>query len=171
MADFRNKQWFKALTDEEKASLCEKYGCTLQGLKKAGHVEDGRLKVDLLRLEMPMPEDWKKHLETVETKDFKDALSALSNTDDVEETLKILEAMYQCWFPGTKFLKPDVKKSIVALWINQCKLFVGKAIERLEATRKGEDSQEKTDIMIVEARKAFLQLNLLFNSELCNIKS
>lgn len=172
MSDFRSKQWFKALTEEEKKNLCERYGCTLQGLKKAGHVEDGRLKIDLLRLEMPMPEEWSKYLEVVESSEFVTLYENMSSMVNAttEQTLKCLESLYQCWEPSVKFLKPDLKKSNVNLWINQCKLFVTKAIERLEATKSDEDSQDKTEFMIVEARKVFLHLNALFNSELNNIK-
>ena len=172
MANFRNKQWFKNMSDEEKQRLCKEFNTTLQGLKRAGYVgEDGHLKIDLLRIEVPFPsEEWKHHLENVDSEEFKKLhkeLMGLEN-DHLEEILEVLEEMYSIWNPGVKFYKPDLKKSNINLWITQTKLFINNNIIALEEERSAEDSDR--DQMICIARKAYLHLSCLFESELNNIK-
>lgn len=160
------------MSDEEKQRLCKKYNTTLQGLKRAGYVgEDGHLKIDLLRIEAPFPtEEWKHHLENVETNKFKTLYQALKPLEDdqVEEILKVLEEMYSIWNPGVKFYKPDTKKSNIKIWITQAKLFINNNIIALEEERSAEDSDRNQ--MICIARKAYLHLSSLFESELNNIK-
>jgi len=168
MSDFRNKQWFKNLSDKEKKSLCKRYGCTEQGLKRAGHIEDGKLKIDLLRLEMEFPSEWMQHLEIVESEEFKSLLSKLNSKEDTYDILLCLEEMYNLWGEN-KYLKPDLKKGNIVLWINSCKLFVNKAIETIELNRDS-DASDKTEVMATFARKVYTQLKMLFESELNNIK-
>jgi hypothetical protein len=77
--------------------------------------------------------------------------------------------MYDLWNGQQKYLKPDLKKSSIVLWINDCKLFINKNIEELELNRYS-DAEDKTEIMAVIARKVYTHLNVLFESELKNIK-
>lgn len=161
------------MSDEEKQRLCKEFNTTLQGLKRAGYVgEDGHLRIDLLRIESPFPtEEWKHHLENVDSEEFKNLhkeLVSLVDNEHLEEILKVLEEMYSIWNPGVKFYKPDLKKSNVNLWITQAKLFIINNIIALEEERSAEDSDR--DQMIYIARKAYLHLSSLFESELDNIK-
>lgn len=160
------------MSDEEKQSLCKEFNTTLHGLKRAGYVgEDGHLKIDILRIEVPFPtEEWMHHLEKVDSEEFKKLhkeLVILEN-DHPEKILKILEEVYKIWRPDTKFTKPDLKKSNVNLWITQAKLLVINNIIALEEERSAEDSDR--DQMICIARKTYLYLSNLFESELNNIK-
>jgi len=175
MANFRNKQWFKNMTDEKKEELCNKLGCSLQGLKKAGFLdEDGKVKIDLLRLEMEFPsEEWQVHLDVVESKSFWDVYNRMASLeeDNIEETLKCLEEMYCIWNGNVKFLKADTKKLINVVWVKQCKLSISHNIEELELYIKDEDSVEKKEHMMVISRKIYLHLRTLFESDLKNVKS
>ena len=174
MANFRNKQWFKNMTDEKKEELCKKLGCSLQGLKKAGFQdEDGKIKIDLLRLEMEFPsEEWQIHLDVIESKEFWKVYNHMVSLDedDIEETLKSLEEMYCLWEDGLKFLKADTKKLITIVWVKQCKLSIIHNIEELELYLEDGDSVEKKESMMTISRKIFLHLSTLFESDLNNVK-
>lgn len=166
MADFRNKQWFKALTEEQREALCKKLGCTMNGLKKAGFMEDGKLKFDLLRLEYPTPPSWGIDFNTVESEAFKKLYSQLTAAEDLAEILTCLEDMWNLFQPGTKFLKPDLKKSVVNVWIRDCKRWITSNVESIERNRDHQDQ----DVPKVFAHKVYTHLRVLFNSELKNIK-
>lgn len=59
--NFRNKQWFKNLSQERKDSICKKFDIDEKTLKKAGReTGDGRIVVDLLRIDhiLHTPEIW-----------------------------------------------------------------------------------------------------------------
>jgi hypothetical protein len=166
MSDFRNKQWFKALTEEQKKAICEKFGCTMDSLKKAGHLVDDKLKIDLLRIEFPAPESWSKDFSIVESAEFKDLLSILASDEEVTSILETLEKMWTLWNPGIKFLKPDLKKSSVCLWIRDCKRWILENIESLEMNRDHEDQE----VPKLCAYKVMSHLRVLFTSELRNVK-
>lgn len=62
MDNFRNKQWFKELTDEQKQELCKKFDINEKTLKKCGRKNsDGKIVIDLLRIDHmeTVPEQWK----------------------------------------------------------------------------------------------------------------
>jgi len=59
--NFRNKQWFKNLSQDRKDELCNKFNIDEKTLKKAGReTEDGRIVIDLLRIDhiSYTPEIW-----------------------------------------------------------------------------------------------------------------
>lgn len=175
MANFRNKQWFKNMSNEKKEDLCKKLGCTLQGLKKAGFLdEDGKVKIDLLRLEMEFPsEEWQQHLDVIESDDFWKIYKHMESLDEdnIDETVKDLEEMYCLWNDNVKFLKADTKKMITVVWVKQCKLSIVHNIEELELYLHDEDSVEKKEQMMVISRKVYLHLSTLFESDLKNVKN
>jgi hypothetical protein len=84
------------------------------------------------------------------------------------DVLLCLEEMYNLWGEN-KYLKPDLKKGNIVLWIDSCKLFINKAIETIEINRDS-DASDNTEVMATFARKVYTQLKMLFESELNNIK-
>ena len=62
MENFRNKQWFKDLSDERKTEICKKFDISQETLKKCGRLnKDGKLVIDLLRIDhlLTRPEHWR----------------------------------------------------------------------------------------------------------------
>ena len=62
MENFRNKQWFKELTPEQKQEICKKFDINEQTLKKCGRKNsDGKIVIDLLRIDHmeTVPDQWK----------------------------------------------------------------------------------------------------------------
>lgn len=62
MDNFRNKQWFKELTDEQKQGICKRFNINEKTLKKCGRKNsDGKIVIDLLRIDHieTIPEYWK----------------------------------------------------------------------------------------------------------------
>ena len=53
MADnFRNKQWFKNLSQDRKDEICKKFDIDEKTLKKAGReTSDGQIVIDMLRID------------------------------------------------------------------------------------------------------------------------
>jgi hypothetical protein len=50
--NFRNKQWFKNLSQERKDKICKKFNIDEKTLKKAGReTEDGRIVINLLKID------------------------------------------------------------------------------------------------------------------------
>lgn len=61
--NFRNKQWFKNLSQERKDKICKKFDIDEKTLKKAGReTKDGRIVIDILRIDHlnTVPELWNK---------------------------------------------------------------------------------------------------------------
>ncbi len=50
--NFRNKQWFKNMSQERKNDICKRFDTDEKTLRKAGReTEDGRIVIDLLRMD------------------------------------------------------------------------------------------------------------------------
>ncbi len=59
--NFRNKQWFKNMSQERKDDICKRFDTDEKTLRKAGReTEDGRIVIDLLRMDhlIHTPELW-----------------------------------------------------------------------------------------------------------------
>ena len=100
MADnFRNKQWFKNMSQERKDEICKKFDIDEKTLKKCGReTEDGRIVIDILRLDhlLHKPELWK-----ICYNSLKDFNISLDNISDIE----LCEKLYEVFKSGVKFLK------------------------------------------------------------------
>ncbi len=62
--NFRNKQWFKNLSQDRKDEICKKFDIDEKTLKKAGReTADGRIVIDLLRIDhfIHYPEIWDEY--------------------------------------------------------------------------------------------------------------
>lgn len=61
MRNFRSKEWFKNMSQEKKDEICNKFEITEDSLKKCGFIdEDGKVKIDLLRVSYENPLEWKQ---------------------------------------------------------------------------------------------------------------
>lgn len=59
--NFRNKQWFKNMSQERKDEICKKFDIDEKTLRKAGReTEDGRIVIDILRIDhiLHKPKIW-----------------------------------------------------------------------------------------------------------------
>ena len=107
--NFRNKQWFKKLSQEYKRELCEKFYIDEKILRKCGReTEDERLVIDILRIDhidctLPVWVDCANKLEGY----------VISDTDN--QTIEFAEKLYSIFFPGSKFLKykPSLHNDLV----------------------------------------------------------
>ena len=98
--NFRNKQWFKNLSQDRKDEICKKFDIDEKTLKKAGReTSDGRIVIDILRIDhfQHTPEFWNdcyKNLYVVLPEDN-------LNTSDVRQMISNMEYIYT-------FMKRDV---------------------------------------------------------------
>lgn len=99
--NFRNKQWFKNMSQEKKDEICKKFDIDEKTLRKAGReTEDGRIVIDILRIDhlLHTPKEWK------------DCYKSLSNfnlsLDDVSlSDIEFCEKIYRAFIPDASFLK------------------------------------------------------------------
>ena len=102
MADnFRNKQWFKNMSQDRKDEICKKFDIDEKTLKKCGReTDDGRIVIDILRIDHInlIPKEWEDKYNAL--KNFKLSLNDVSLTD-----LEILQKFYEIFIPNVKFLK------------------------------------------------------------------
>lgn len=97
MADnFRNKQWFKNMSQERKDEICKQFDINEKTLRKAGReTDDGRIVIDLLRIDhmCHYPKDWDEAYEAL--KDHIEKYNNVINetkTDD--ELVLVFEEIY-----------------------------------------------------------------------------
>ena len=80
--NFRNKQWFRDMTQERKDSICERLCITEDVLKRAGTVNEfGKVVIDVLRLSYTNPIKWKSYLEVIRTDKFRSLYNQLNDKD------------------------------------------------------------------------------------------
>ena len=102
--NFRNKQWFKDLPQDEKDKICKKFNINEDTLRKAGRLnDDGEIVIDLIRIDhlVETPKTWD---------DCNDKLSDIKFNDnieisDIENMLDNIKNIYQAMNPDVKFLK------------------------------------------------------------------
>lgn len=81
--NFRNKQWFRDMTQERKDSICKRLGIIEDVLKRAGTVNEfGKVVIDVLRLSYTNPVKWKSYLEVVRTDKFRSLYNQLNRKDN-----------------------------------------------------------------------------------------
>lgn len=101
MADnFRNKQWFKNLSQDRKDEICKKFDIDEKTLKKAGRETfDGQIVIDMLRIDhlQHTPEFWDECYKNLNVVLPEDNL----NTSDVRQMISNMEYIYT-------FMKRDV---------------------------------------------------------------
>lgn len=132
--NFRNKQWFKKLSQERKDEICKKFDIDENTLKKAGReTEDGRLIIDILRIDniLHKPEIWhicyKNYIENdCFNSDFN------WNYDNVYDMIDRIFYLYNLINPNSKLKKYNsnlhndilTKQSFkyITEWIEKCKL-------------------------------------------------
>ncbi len=91
--NFRNKQWFKNLSQDRKDEICKKFDIDEKTLKKAGRqTDDGRIVIDILRIDniLYTPEIWDicfKNLNIILPNDY-------MNASDVFKMISNMEYIY-----------------------------------------------------------------------------
>ena len=102
MADnFRNKQWFKNMSQERKDEICKKFDIDEKTLRKAGReTDDGRIVINLLKIDslLHIPESWIEYNKIIE----KNKLSTCEGT--INEQVDNLKAIYNLFY-NVSFLK------------------------------------------------------------------
>jgi len=105
--NFRNKQWFKNLSQERKDEICAKFDIDEKTLKKAGReTEDGRIVVDLLRIDhmLHTPELWDVCYNALIKNDiFNNSLNW--DINEVDDMILRMSSIYNFINPDVKFLK------------------------------------------------------------------
>ena len=99
--NFRNKQWFKNMSQERKDEICKKFLIDEVTLKKSGReTNDGRIVINLLKIDKLnyMPESWKEYNKIISA----NTVNACEGT--IEEQLENLKFIYGL-FNEVKFLK------------------------------------------------------------------
>lgn len=106
MADnFRNKQWFKNMSQDRKDEICKNFDISEKTLRKCGReTEDGRIVIDLLRLDHleHHPEYWDDCHKALDG--HKEFLERLQNAGTHEEYVEIFKDLYDL-FGANKYLK------------------------------------------------------------------
>ena len=96
MADnFRNKQWFKNMSQERKDEICKKFDIDEKTLRKAGReTDDGRIVINLLKIDnfLHKPESWIEYNKVIE----KNKLKVCEGT--IEEQIENLKFIYKLFF-------------------------------------------------------------------------
>lgn len=107
MADnFRNKQWFKTISQDYKDKLCKHFDIEETTLKKAGRENDeGKIVVDLLRIDhlLHMPSEWDDSYDAI--KNHEDFLKSLKKESTPEDSVNIMQILYSLYHTNAKYLK------------------------------------------------------------------
>ena len=102
MADnFRNKQWFKNMSQERKDEICKKFDIDEKTLRKAcRETDDGRIVINLLKIDsfLHMPDEWSEYNKIIE----KNKLETCEGS--IDQQVEYLKFIYKLFF-DTSFLK------------------------------------------------------------------
>lgn len=126
MADnFRNKQWFKNMSQERKDEICKQFDIDEKTLRKAGRVtDDGRFVIDLLRIDhlKHHPNSWDVTYNAI--KDHINNFGTMINNAKTDaELILILENIYDL-FNKNSYLKykDSVRNKVLIEQTKQCVL-------------------------------------------------
>jgi len=104
MADnFRNKQWFKNMSQNRKDEICKKFDINEKTLKKCGReTDDGRIVIDILRIDklLHTPECWDECYNNLKSININNI-----HTNNLDEMIVNLQYIYICMHPECSFLK------------------------------------------------------------------
>ena len=100
--NFRNKQWFKNLSQSRKDEICKKFDIDEKTLRKCGReTEDGRIVVDLLRVDhlMHYPKAWDETCKALN--DHNEFLDKLKSCNTVSEYVEVFKALFNLFGENT----------------------------------------------------------------------
>ena len=163
MADnFRNKQWFKNMSQERKDEICKQFDINEKTLRKAGReTDDGRFVIDLLRIDhlCHHPKSWDTSYDAIKDH-IKDYTNIINNAKSDEELILIFEKLYNL-FGEHSYLKykDSVHNKVL---INQAKKCILNDIN--EYSINDEDSKS------YYANRTMLHLKVLLESDLKLVK-
>lgn len=101
--NFRNKQWFKNLSQDRKDKICKRFDIEEKTLRKSGReTEDGRIVVDILRIDhlLHTPKFWDECDQIISS-------NKINKCDDnnLENQLENIKYIYNLFNKDTKLLK------------------------------------------------------------------
>lgn len=154
--NFRNKQWFKKISQEEKDYICNELLIDEKTLKHAGReTEDGRVVINLLRIDHInyTPKIWDNCLKLL-----KKNVDILNTTDS---SLEYYKSLYKIFNPDVKYLsyKDNAHNNV---FLQQTSKYVTSWINKF----LNNDEYEKNYC----AYQIYAQLYRLFESDLQIIK-
>lgn len=163
MADnFRNKQWFKNMSQERKDEICKQFDIDEKTLRKAGReTDDGRLVIDLLRIDHlnHYPKDWDIANEAL--KNHTDYKNKIASCDNVTELVTIFEQLFNLFETHTySKYKESLHNDLCVKQIKDC------IIADFEGYINCDD-----DSKAYYANRTLSHLKLLLQSDLNIIKS
>ena len=103
--NFRNKQWFKNMSQERKDEICKKFDINENTLRKCGReTEDGHIVIDLLRINhlLHYPEIWDEYNDAL--KNGNDYSENLRNCQTINDVVEVCENIYDI-FSKNSYLK------------------------------------------------------------------
>ena len=157
MTNFRNKQWFKQLSDEKRKEICENFMIDEKTLRHAGRAgENGEIRIDLLRIDHInyIPKCWINSYDS-----FKDKTIEMYDEDKLES----LKNIYLIFNSSAKFLKynDNVRNKVL---VNQCYKSVKHWIEKFNESK---DDIEYKQFCSNQIRTI---IKILFENDLCIAK-
>ena len=156
MADnFRNKQWFKNMSQERKNEICEKFDIDEKTLKKAGReTEDGRIVINLLKIDHlnHRPESWKIYNNILSSNNIELC------GDTIEEKVSNIKYIYSL-FNDVKFLK--YKESVHNnLLVKQTAKYVNEWINKYKNPENSSDNNEYFAFQIFSHVRSLIESDL-----------
>jgi len=100
--NFRNKQWFKKLSQNRKDEICKYFDIDEKTLRKAGReTDDGRIVVDLLRVDhlMHYPKEWDDTNKALNNRN--EFLNKLKNCNTVSEYVEVFKSLFNLFNKNT----------------------------------------------------------------------
>jgi len=123
--NFRNKQWFKKMSQECKDEICKKFDIDEKTLRKCGReTEDGHIVINLLKIDhlLHTPESWTKYNKIIE----KNKLSSCNGT--INEQVENFKFIYKLFY-DVSFL--NYKTSVHNdLMVKQASKYINKWIDK-----------------------------------------
>lgn len=158
----QSKAWWKEYPEEDKKRLVRELGTSEENIKRAAYKdpETGKILIDLLKLHLPVPEDWKDYRAWSLSRDFEIAIQDLRDAETQEQKLQALYALYKTYKPDTKFSKASYNQLIHGVWINQ--------VTKTILTHYDETlcSDQDEDMKACYAKNIFTQMEVCFRSDL-----
>lgn len=126
MADnFRNKQWFKNMSQERKDEICKQFDIEEKTLRKAGReTDDGHFVIDLLRIDhlKHYPNSWDVAYNAIKDH-INNFVTMINNAKNDVELILIFENIYDL-FNKNSYLKykDSVRNKVLVEQTKQCVL-------------------------------------------------
>lgn len=141
---FRNKQWFRDMSQDRKDSICERLDITEDVLKRAGTVNEfGNVVIDVLRLSYTNPEKWKSYLKTIRTEKFRSLYNQLNTKDNTpSQTVDLLLDMASEIVVDNALYGVKVRESKNIIRLQDIIKYINRAMKQIDDELESEDVKE-----------------------------